>query len=168
MKTPICSFDAKSGVLCSNCESKLKSGDISQDDFDASVKLTKLSDHISNFNNFTLVRGTKVGDDFVLVMRSSDIGSLRRNIDHVREIEKAFQRKIWFVESEASDRTLLENLLHPAKVLNVNLFWLPDGNRLTKVTVSGREKPKINIDRVQQIAKVLRNIDLIVDYDQNK
>ena len=35
MKSPICSFDAKSGVLCRKCETKLKSGSITQDDVEA-------------------------------------------------------------------------------------------------------------------------------------
>ena len=37
MKSPICSFDAKSGVLCSKCEIKLQTGGITQDDVDAST-----------------------------------------------------------------------------------------------------------------------------------
>jgi transcription antitermination factor NusA-like protein len=67
------------------------------------------------------------------------------------------------VEYEASDRRFIENLFHPAKVLSVNLFWLPDGNKLTKVIVAG--KPLVNIEKIQKIAKAVRSIELLVEFE---
>ncbi|MGH9980858.1 MAG: hypothetical protein ACRD6U_04805 [Nitrososphaeraceae archaeon] len=51
MKTPICSFDAKTEILCSKCESKLKSGHLSIGDIEAAMKLTKLADKNNIFSN---------------------------------------------------------------------------------------------------------------------
>ncbi|HEX2557853.1 MAG TPA: hypothetical protein VHK86_05985, partial [Nitrososphaera sp.] len=111
MKSPICSFDAKSGVLCSKCEAKLQSGGITQDDVDASIKLTKMADRNSDINKFTLSRGSRVDDDFVLVLRSPDVTAVRSNSGLADKIETEFGQKVWFVESEASDRRFVENLL---------------------------------------------------------
>jgi transcription antitermination factor NusA-like protein len=166
LKSPICSFDAKSGVLCSKCEAKLQSGGITPDDVDASIKLTKMADRNSDINKFTLARGARVDGDFVLVLRSPDVSALRSNSGLADKIESEFGQKVWFVESEASDRRLVENLLHPVKVSSVNQFWLPDGSKLTKVVAAGSaQKSRVNIEKIQKIAKAVRDIELLVEFE---
>ena len=165
MKSVICPFDAKSGVLCSKCESKLDSGIISIEDVEAAIKLAKLADRSQSVNKFTLVRGAKVDEDFILVLRSQDVITLKGDSGLAGMIEDEFGRKVWFVESEVSDRRFVEALLHPLKVVSVNLFWLPDGNKLTKVTVVDNVRiPRTNIEKVQKIAKEVRNIELLIEF----
>ncbi|HJU34365.1 MAG TPA: hypothetical protein VJ695_04505 [Nitrososphaera sp.] len=169
MKTPICSFDAKSGVLCRTCEAKLKAGNITQDDIDASIKLIGLADRNQEINKFTLVRGTRVNGDYVLVLRGHDLSVLRGNDEIATKIEKQMGQKVWFVETEASDRRFIENLFHPNKVLSVNFFWLPESNKLTKVIVADNDKKaQVNLDKVQKIAKAVRNIELLVEFKDNQ
>jgi transcription antitermination factor NusA-like protein len=165
LKSPICSFDAKSGVLCSKCEAKLKSGGITQDDVDASIKLVRLADRNQEINKFTLVRGARVNGDFVLVLRSPDVSVLRSNSELASKIEKEMGEKVWFVETEASDRRFIENLFDPFKVLSVNFFWLPDSNKLTRVIIADDAKtPRVNTEKIQKIAKAVRNIELLVEF----
>ena len=169
MKTPICSFDAKSGVLCRTCEAKLKSGSITQDDIDAAKKLINLADRNQEINKFTLVRGTRVNGDFVLVLRGQDVSVLRGNQELTSKIEKEMGEKVWFVEAEASDRRFIESLFHPIKVLSVNFFWLPEANKLTKVVVADDGKnAQLNLEKVQKIAKVVRNIELLIEFNTSQ
>jgi transcription antitermination factor NusA-like protein len=169
LKTPICSFDAKSGVLCRKCEAKLKSGSLTHDDVEAATKLIGLADRNQEINKFTLVRGTRVHGDFVLVFRGSDVSVLRGNEELVSKIEKQMGQKVWFVESEASDRRFIESLFHPLRVLSVNFFWLPEANKLTKVIIAHDAKnASVNIEKVQKIAKVIRNIELLVEFRNNQ
>ena len=169
MKTPICSFDAKSGVLCRKCEAKLKSGNITQDDVEAATKLIGLADRNQEINKFTLIRGTRIHGDFVLVFRGSDVSVLRGNEELASKIEKQIGQKVWFIETEASDRRFIESLLHPLKVLSVNFFWLPEANKLTKVIIADDGKnTSVNIDKVQKIAKAIRNIELLVEFNNQK
>jgi transcription antitermination factor NusA-like protein len=169
LKTPICSFDAKSGVLCRKCEAKLKSGNITQDDVEAATKLIGLADRNEEINKFTLVRGTRVHGDFVLVFRGSDVSTLRANVELASKIEKQMGEKVWFVETEASDRRFIESLFHPLKVLSVNFFWLPEANKLTKVIIADDAKnTPVNIEKVQKIAKAIRNIELLVEFKNNQ
>jgi transcription antitermination factor NusA-like protein len=168
LKTPICSFDAKSGVLCRKCEAKLKSGSLTQDDVEAATKLIGLADRNQEINKFTLVRGTRVHGDFVLVFRGSDVSALRGNEELASKIEKQMGQKVWFVETEASDRRFIESLFHPLKVLSVNFFWLPEANKLTKVIIADDAKnAPANIEKVQEIAKAIRNIELLVEFKNN-
>ena len=169
MKTPICSFDAKSGVLCRKCEAKLKSGSITQDDVDAAKKLIGLADRNQDINKFTFIRGTKVHGDLVLEFRGPDVSVLRSNKELASKIEKEMGQKVWFVETEVSDRRFIESLFHPAKVLSVNFFWLPEANKLTKVIVA--DDPKnvpVNIEKLEKIAKAIRNIELLVEFKSNQ
>ncbi|HEY6756092.1 MAG TPA: hypothetical protein VI037_01755 [Nitrososphaera sp.] len=169
MKSPICSFDAKSGVLCRNCEAKLEAGSITQDDIDAAKKLSNLADHDQQINTFTLVRGTRVHGDFVLVLRGPDVSLVRANKELASKIEKEMGQKVWFIETEASDRRFIENLFHPTKVLSVNFFWLPEANKLTKVIVAQDAKSvSVNIEKVQKIAKAVRNIELLIEFKNNQ
>jgi transcription antitermination factor NusA-like protein len=156
-------------MLCRTCEAKLKSGTITQDDIDAAKKLISLADRNQEINKFTLVRGTRVNGDFVLVLRGHDVSVLRGNQELVNKIEKEMGQKVWLVETEASDRRFIETLFHPVKVLSVNFFWLPGENKLTKVVVADDPKhTKFNLERVQKIAKAVRNIELLVEFGDNQ
>ena len=156
-------------MLCRTCEAKLKSGSITQDDIDAAKKLINLADRNQEINKFTLVRGTRVNGDFVLVLRGQDVSVLRGNQELTSKIEKEMGDKVWFVEAEASDRRFIESLFHPIKVLSVNFFWLPEANKLTKVVVADDGKnAQLNLDKVQKIAKAVRNIELLIEFNTSQ
>jgi len=165
LKTPICSFDAKTGVLCAKCESRVDSGQLKSSDVEGAMKLAKLAEHDQNINRFTLLGATKVDDIFVLIMKSPDIVVIRGNSNIAKKIKTEFQSKVWFVEGDSSDRKFIENLFFPAKVLNVNLIWLPDGNKVTKVIVeqNGNAGSQLDSKNIQEIAKTVKNMELVIE-----
>ena len=165
LKTPICSFDAKTGVLCAKCESRVDSGQLKSSDVEGAMKLAKLAEHDQNINKFTLLGATKVDDIFVLIMKSPDIVVIRGNSNIAKKIKTEFQSKVWFVEGDSSDRKFIENLFFPAKVLNVNLIWLPDGNKVTKVIVeqNGNAGSQLDSKNIQEIAKTVKNMELVIE-----
>jgi hypothetical protein len=110
----------------------------------------------------------KVDGDFVLILRGSDISVLRSNTVLPTKFEYEFQSKVWFVEAEANDKRFIENLFFPMRVLTVNLIWLPDGNKLTRVLIDGRStnsESKNTIEKIKKIAKEIRNIELLVEFE---
>lgn len=168
MKTPICTFDAKTGILCAKCETKLRLGHLTHADIDGAMKITKIAEHNQDVNKFTMISAAKVDDDFILILRGSDIIVLRTNTSLSKKFEDEFQSKVWFVEAEATDRRFIENLFFPAKVLTVNLIWLPDGNKLTKAIVTDGNPSELesNVEKIKKIAKEIRNIELLVELQQ--
>ena len=168
MKTPICTFDAKTGILCAKCETKLRLGHLTHADIEGAMKITKIAEHNQDVNKFTMISAAKVDDDFILSLRGSDIIVLRTNMSLSKKFEDEFQSKVWFVEAEATDRRFIENLFFPAKVLTVNLIWLPDGNKLTKaiVTDGNHSELESNVEKIKKIAKEIRNIELLVELQQ--
>lgn len=168
MKIPICTFDAKTGTLCAKCESKLKLGQLKQADVEGAIKLTKLADRNQDVNKFTMIGAARVDGDFVLILRGSDISVLRSNTMLPTKFEHEFQSKVWFVEAEATDKRFIENLFFPMKVLTVNLIWLPDGSKLTRVQIaskSNNSESKDTIEKIKKIAKEIRNIELLVEFE---
>ncbi|MFY9797300.1 MAG: hypothetical protein WBF33_08525 [Candidatus Nitrosopolaris sp.] len=55
MKTPICTFDAKTSILCTKCETKLRLGQLTDADVDGAIKIAKLAEASQDVNNFTYV-----------------------------------------------------------------------------------------------------------------
>ena len=166
MKTPICSFDAKTGSLCSKCESKLKTGHLSVGDIEASIKLTRMAEKNNVVDKFTLVGAYKIEEKLVLILPKSDISTLRSDNDLLNEIKKEFNGNVWFVESGATERRFIENLIFPIKISSINLVWLPDGNKLTKIIVSNKknQNKKIDTNNITKIAKEIKNIELLIEY----
>jgi hypothetical protein len=73
---------------------------------------------------------------------------------------------VWFVESDSSDRRFIENLFFPRRVLSVNLVWLPDGNKLTRIILDTKDtaNSQQDIQKIQGIAKKIKDIELLVEY----
>ena len=166
LKTPICSFDAKSGVLCAKCEERLRSKDLTQDEVHASIVLTRLAQRYSEVDKITLVTAFKVETDFVLVMRGSDLQLIRTHEAIRAETARQFGARVWMVESDSSDRRFIESLLYPRRVLSVNLIWLPDGNKLTRAILDSNRVSDLGNDlsKVQRIAKKIKDIELLVEH----
>jgi len=165
LKTPICSFDAKTGILCSKCESKFKNGHLSVGDIEASMKLTELADKKSIIDKFTLVGAHKIDEDLILILPTSDISILRSHTELLNYIKNEFNNGVWFIESGATERRFIENLIFPVKIISINLVWLPDGNKLTKIIISKKKNQDMNINTqlVTKIAKEIRNIELLIE-----
>lgn len=170
MKTPICTFDAKTAILCTKCETRLRLGHLTHADVDGAIKITKLAERNQDINKFTMTGASRVDKDFILALRGSDISAIRANSILSKEFEDEFQSKVWFIESEATDRRFIENLFFPAKVRAVNMIWLPDGSKLTKAIISTPNKfeSQSNIEKIKQIAKEIRNIELLVEFEHQK
>jgi transcription antitermination factor NusA-like protein len=162
-------FDAKTGILCSKCDAKLNSGQLNQAAVFSSIKLAKLAEKDQEISKFTLVGSHKVDDDYILFLRTSDIITIRSNPAIVQKFAGEFNANIWFVEAEGTDRRFMENLFYPRRVLNMNLIWLPDGNKLTRVVVNQesvkRSSMLLDVDKIRKVAKAVKRIELIVEFE---
>ncbi|MFQ6135262.1 MAG: transcription elongation factor NusA [Nitrososphaerales archaeon] len=169
MRLPICSFDAKTGILCPKCEGKFKSGHLTKTDVDLSIKLSKLQDKIPELDKSTLLHALEVDGDLALVMGKGDHDILRKNHAVFRRMENETGRKIWIVEGETSDRKVLEDIFFPIKILMVNVVWLPDGSKLTKVIVPGRKTRRfpLDLEQVKNVVKAVRGIDLLIEFEKS-
>lgn len=167
MHLPICSFDAKSGILCPKCDSKFKSGKLTKTDIEISKKLSTLGDKIPELEKATLIHSLDVEGDVVIVVGRGDHDLLRKDQQVFRLLENELKNKIWIVESGSSNRKILEELFFPIKILMVNVVWLPDGTKLTKVVVPGRRTKRFPLDlnKVKNVIKEVSKMEIIVEFE---
>ncbi len=170
MQVPICSFDAKNAVLCPQCEAKLESGQLTKTDVDASIKIARLAKTNSDIDKFCLFSCKEVAGQFILYLSRIDIETIRQSRTLYRTLQGEFPGKVWLVESEANDRKFIEDLFFPIKILSINMVWVPGGIQKTKVVVSGRWTPKFPIDikKVENIVKQLRQLDVVIEFEEGK
>jgi hypothetical protein len=165
LRLPICIFDAKTSVLCAKCESRLKNGELSKIDVECSIKLIKLSNKNQDIDKLNLIGSQKIDEDYVLILKDSNVSHINSNDKLISSIEKEFNGKVWFVEANSSVRKILENLFFPIRILKTNMIWLPDGNQVTQVTIESKDYEKFFsiIEKVKKIVNVVRNIELVVE-----
>lgn len=165
MKVPICTFDAKTGVLCPKCESRLKNGELSNVDVECSIKLIKLSHKNQDIDKLNLIGSQKIDEDYVLILKDSNVSHINSNDKLVSSVEEEFKGKVWFVEANSSIRRFLENLFFPIRILKTNMIWLPDGNQVTQVTIESKDYEKFIsiIEKIKRIVNAIRKIELVVE-----
>lgn len=166
MKLPICSLDAKIGILCPKCEARLRSGEISEVDVEVSFMLAKSASNLPFLAKITLNRVYEVDGDLVLVLGRGEAIQILPNRDAVKKLEELLGRKVWLTEGDSDDRRFLEGLLYPARILTLNTVWLPDGSRQMKAIIPGRGRRfPVNIEKVRKIVKKIRGIELVVEFE---
>ncbi len=94
LKTPICTFDAKTGILCNMCENKLGSGQITNSDVEGAIILTKLAQKNLEIDKMTLIGSKEIDDETILVFKSSDVRTIRSNVKLVEIIQQSFKKNI--------------------------------------------------------------------------
>ena len=167
-KLPICYFDARTGILCGNCESRLRRGEISRADVEASKAVAHLADRAPELGHATLRRAFEASGSYVLEFDQRDMQALRSNTQLQSELERALKGKVWLVGAGGSDRKFLEDVFFPAKVLTVNTVWLPDGGKKTKVIVPAKRSERRigDFDKLRDAVKQARGIELLVETER--
>ena len=132
------------------------------------MKLSKLLDKIPELAKTIFIHGIDVGGDRVLVMGNGGHDILRKNHSLFNKLEDEMKSNLWIVDGETSNRQVLEDIFFPVKILTVNVIWLPDGNKLMKAIVPGRKTKRfpLNLDKVKNVVKAVRGIDLIVEFER--
>ena len=168
MKTPICSFDARTGVLCPKCDLRLKSGQISETDVDASIKLTKASEKNQEISKLSLIKAEIVDGEYLLVLEPGSLAPLRHDLVFQKSLQNVLGAKVWLTEADTTDKKALEDLFFPVRIANVNTVWLPDGSKMTKVVIPGRKTERFphNTDMISRILHESRGIDLMVEFER--
>jgi transcription antitermination factor NusA-like protein len=167
-KLPICYFDARTGILCANCEARLRKGEITKADVEAAKAVAQLSDRVPELGRVTLRRAFEANGSYVLEFEQVDMAALRSNPLLQTDLEGALKGKVWLVAAGGSDRRFLEDVFFPAKVLTVNTVWLPDGGKKTKVIVPAKrsERRIVDFDKLRQAVKQARGIELLVETER--
>ncbi|MFQ6068680.1 MAG: hypothetical protein ACE5KD_03960, partial [Candidatus Bathyarchaeia archaeon] len=165
----LCNFCLKSGILCSKCQGKVKSGQISYTYLEIARLLLSLEKKYPPLQNVYFHKAVEADGVLALIVGRGDVARLLSYGGKIiRTISEKTGKTIRILEKGVDDRKFLEDLFAPLTVMTINTIWLPDGTTETRVILRkrGRRPPPINVEAVKQIAKKVRNIVLRVEFSR--
>jgi transcription antitermination factor NusA-like protein len=167
VKTDLCNFCLKSGILCSKCQGKLKSGKVSEVDFKIARSLLSLEEQYPSLQDVRFHKAVESDRVIAILVNKGDVSRL---LSHGGKIVKALGEKtgktIRVLEYGVTERKFLEDLFIPLSILTINTIWLPDGTTETRVILKrgGRKRLPLNVKSSRDIAQKLRGMTLRVEY----
>ena len=167
MKTALCNFCLKSGILCSKCQGKLKSGKVSEVDFKIARLLLSLEEKHPSLQEVRFHKAVESDRVLAILVNKGDVPRL---LSHGGKIVRAIGEKtgktIRILEYGVTERKFLEDLVVPLSILTINTIWLPDGTTETRVILKrgGRKRLPVNVKSWRDIAQKVRGMTLRVEF----
>jgi transcription antitermination factor NusA-like protein len=169
VKSELCKFCLKSGILCSKCQAKLKSGKINDTDLKIAKLLLSLEEKYPQLQEVYFHKAIEANGILAIIVGQGDIAKiLSAGGKIIREIGDAAGKRIRFLEHGVDDRKFLEDLFAPFTIMTINTIWLPDGTTETRVILKqrGRRAPPVNTKALKEIAKKVRDITLRIEFSE--
>jgi transcription antitermination factor NusA-like protein len=167
MKTELCSFCLKSGILCQKCSTKVKKGEITDLDLRIARLLISLENKYPSLQKISFYKAVDVGRTLAIVVGHGDVPKL---LGYGGKIVKAISeesgKSIRILEQGVDDRKFLEDLFMPLNILTINTIWLPDGTTETRVILKRKRGLQLPFDlkALKEIAKKVRKIVLRIEF----
>jgi len=167
MKTELCSFCLKSGMLCQNCSTKVKDGEISKLDLKIARLLLSLEEKYPSLQKISFFKAVDVGRTLAIVVGHGDVPRLLGYGGKIiKTISEKSGKSIRILEQGVDDRKFLEDLFMPLNILTVNTIWLPDGTTETRVILKRKRGMQLPFDlkAIKEIAEKVRKIALRIEF----
>ncbi len=167
MKTVLCSFCLKSGILCQKCSARLKSGEISQSDLKIARLLLSLEEKYPPLQNVYFHRTVEAERTLAIIVGAGDVPRL---LGYGGRIIKALGeetgKNIRVLEEGVDERRFLEDLFAPLSIMTINTIWLPDGSTETRAILRKRRgsQPPFDVNALKEIAQKIRGMTLRVEF----
>jgi len=167
VKTVLCSFCLKSGILCQKCSDKLRSGEISELDLRVARLLLSLEEKYPALQNVYFHGAVDAGKTLAVIVGPGDVPRLLGfGGKIIRALGEETGKSIRVLEYGVDDRKFLEDLFAPLSIVTINTIWLPDGTTETRVILKKRRgsQPPFDVKALKEIARKVRNITLRVEF----
>jgi transcription antitermination factor NusA-like protein len=167
MRTELCSFCLKSGILCQKCSAKVKSGEISNLDLKIARLLLSLEGKYPSLQNICFHKAVGVGKTLAIIVGHGDVPRL---LGYGGKIIKALgdetHKSVRVLEYGVDDRKFLEDLFIPLSILTINTIWLPDGTTETRVILKRKRGNQLPFDlkALKEITYKVRKMSLRVEF----
>lgn len=167
MQIQLCEFCLKSGMLCSKCQTKIESGEVSDKYMEVAKRLLTLENKYQFLQKVRLDNVLDASGFLVLVVGKGDSGKFNAEPKLTRNLGDEFNKRVLVIESGTKDRKFLEDLFMNQHIITINIIWLPDGSTETRVVLQGRGTRRLSkkrLNALSSVAKKVRNMDLRVEY----
>ena len=166
MKTELCSFCLKSGMLCQKCSAKVKAGEITEVDLKIARLLLSMEDKYPSLQNVTFYKAVDVEKTLAIIVGHGDVPKLLGYSGKIiKTIGDETGRNVKVLEYGVDDRKFLEDLFIPFSILTINTIWLPDGTTETRVILKRKRGTQLPYDlkALKEIASKVRKMSLRVE-----
>ena len=167
MKTELCSFCLKSGILCLKCSAKVKAGEISELDLRIARLLLSMEEKYPSLQNICFYKAVDVNKTLGVIVGHGDVPRL---LGYGGKIIKAISdetgKSVRVLEQGVDDRKFLEDLFLPLSILTINTIWLPDGTTETRVILKKKRSASLPFDlkALKEIANKVRKMSLRIEF----
>jgi transcription antitermination factor NusA-like protein len=167
MKTELCSFCLKSGMLCQKCSAKVKTGEITDLDLKVARQLLLLEEKYPSLQSVCFHKAVDANRTIALIVGHGDVPRL---LGYGGKIVKALGdvtgKSVRVLENGVDDRKFLEDLFTPLNILTINTIWLPDGTTETRVILRRKRGAQMPFDlaAIKEIARTVRKMSLRVEF----
>jgi transcription antitermination factor NusA-like protein len=152
MKLPVCDICAKTGVLCSACESKLSAGSVTEFDVELSRILYELFEGEVGFK-----RAVDTEDFVVILTDKENVGKIiGKGGAVIRIISKTLGKQVRVV-GVGNMEEMIYDFIAPARVRGINKVYKPAGVVTYRVRIDSRDKDKLRIN-LEGMEKVISSI----------
>jgi transcription antitermination factor NusA-like protein len=167
VKTALCNFCLKSGILCSKCQGKLKSGEVSEADFEIARLLLSLEEKYPPLQDVYFHKAIEANGVLAVVVKRGDVPRLLGYGGKIiRSLGEKTGKTIRVLEHGVDDRKFLEDLFVPMRILTINTIWLPDGTTETRVILRRGRRRTPNVKALKEIAQKVRGMTLRVEFSR--
>ena len=164
MKTELCQFCLRSGILCSKCKKKVEKGEISQLDLEIARLLLSIEDKYPSLQDVYFHKSIDADNVLAILVKRGDIAKmLSYGGKIIKVLEKKTKKSVRLLEHNTDERKFLEDLFAPLSILTINKIWLPDGTTETKVILK-RKRTLLNVNALKEIARKVQGITLRIEF----
>jgi transcription antitermination factor NusA-like protein len=166
MKTELCSFCLKSGILCQKCSAKVKTGEISNLDLKIARLLLSLEEKYPSLQNVCFYKAVDAEKTLAIIVGHGDVPKLLGfGSKIIKAIGDETGKNVKVLEYGVDDRKFLEDLFVPFSILTINTIWLPDGTTETRVILKRKRGAQLPFDlkALKEIANRVRKMSLRVE-----
>jgi len=149
LKTPICYFCAKSGVLCPRCQEKKDKGEISDTDVEVSKWFIDYEAKNPQLKDYLIQKTVQVGRMVIIMVGGGGTANRQLLTKMSKQLSDDKRCSIRMVEKTSSIKRLLEQIVTPARVMGANTVWLPDGSWESTVRIPRNDLRKMPLEPKQ-------------------
>jgi transcription antitermination factor NusA-like protein len=167
VKTELCSFCLKSGILCQKCSARVKAGEISELDLRIARLLLSLEEKYPSLQNVCFYKAVDADRTLAIIVGHGDVPRLLGYGGKIiRALGEETGKSVRILEYGVDDRKFLEDLFTPLSILTINTIWLPDGTTETRVILKKRRGSSLpfNSKALKEIARKVRKMSLRIEF----
>ncbi len=168
MKLTLDKMCIQSGRLCNTCKTKMKNGEISNEDITVGKIIIAESKAVKSLNEITLIKLISTDTNVYIIMKKGSLDIMKQAGYALQDkIEDVLQKNVYYIEKTRNKKQFLENILHPVvPISNSEVLLPPDGDKKMKIQIKRSDKNKIpiDVDELSLITQYLFNMPCFFSY----